>query len=34
MEGVNDLSIKETGKRPLTETDMDIDDESIAKRRR
>lgn len=34
MEDVDDLTVKDTGKRTLAEADMDIDDETIAKKRR
>jgi hypothetical protein len=34
MEGVDELAVKDSNKRTLTDVDMDIDEESVPKRRR
>jgi hypothetical protein len=34
MEDIADLEVSETGKRTLTEADMDVDEETVPKRRR
>jgi hypothetical protein len=34
MEGVDELAVKDSIKRTLTDVDMDIDEESVPKRRR